>query len=124
MDEEAKREAALALLARTGMPRRSYAPPMYRHLWRLGINLPPIHFASFWTNLAVYASLMVGVIMFSSLASDFTVLGHAKSAREIEIMVITALVVGSVTAAGIAAYYAVKKRQLRLPDWKDFDPRP
>jgi asparagine N-glycosylation enzyme membrane subunit Stt3 len=51
-DFEPKRERALEILAATGMWRSSYAPPIYRLLWRRGWELRPPHFASVGVNFA------------------------------------------------------------------------
>ena len=40
MSARTKREAALKLLASTGMWRSSYVPPLLRLLWRLGLDVP------------------------------------------------------------------------------------
>jgi hypothetical protein len=47
MSSNPKREAAIKILASTGIWRSSYAPPLLRLLWRLGFDAPPPHFVSF-----------------------------------------------------------------------------
>jgi hypothetical protein len=43
-------EAALGILARTGIPKFAYAPPTHRLLWRLGVEIRPPHFSGRLTN--------------------------------------------------------------------------
>ena len=50
MNYPSKLSSALAMLATTGLSRSSYEPPLYRLLWRVGLLLPPPHFASFGFN--------------------------------------------------------------------------
>ena len=45
-----KLDSALALLAASGIWRSNYAPPIRRLLWRVGVNIPPPHLASFGFN--------------------------------------------------------------------------
>jgi hypothetical protein len=57
MESNARRTAALNLLAATGMWRSNYAPPALRLLWRLGVDAPPPHFRTFSGNALLMGSL-------------------------------------------------------------------
>ena len=68
---EQKLDAALALLASTGIYRSNYAPPLYRFLWWLGVKVPPPHFRSFAANFAItgsYFAIISGVAREGSVA--------------------------------------------------------
>lgn len=60
MDIASKRTAALELLAKTGMRRSIYEPPLLRLLWKLGFDVPPPHFSSFARNF-VFEGVYFGV---------------------------------------------------------------
>ncbi len=47
MTFHAQRDQALELLARTGIGRGTYAPPLMRLLWRCGVPVRPPHFMGF-----------------------------------------------------------------------------
>src|SRR5437660_5224471 len=60
MKTNEKREAALKVLAATGIRRSNYAPPLVRLLWRLGLDVPPPHFGNFW-GTALFMGSFFGV---------------------------------------------------------------
>ncbi|HLP82033.1 MAG TPA: DUF6404 family protein [Nitrosomonas sp.] len=45
-----KRNAAIALLVKAGIWPVNYTPMGLRLLWRMGVDVPPLIFAGFWTN--------------------------------------------------------------------------
>jgi hypothetical protein len=59
MTFEDRRRRALAMLEDRGIAGWAAAPPPYRLLWRLGVRVPPPHFAS----LAVNAALMTVMVL-------------------------------------------------------------
>ena len=68
-----KREAAMKLLSATGIWPNYYAPPIVRLMWRLGLDVPPPHFGSFWGNAVVMGALFAilwGVFMWVALWSS------------------------------------------------------
>jgi hypothetical protein len=115
MNIASKRTAALELLARTGMRRSSYEPPLLRLLWRVGMDSPPPHFASFGQNLVI-AGIYFGVAWG---------LGWAILAKVI--LDIPGTVVWAACAAGLlfglsmATYYAYGARKYHIPRWATFD---
>src|SRR5437899_10934261 len=54
--------AYLRDLGQRGIRPSKIAPPMYRRLWRLGVQARPPHFASFWW-LAAANGLVFGVLL-------------------------------------------------------------
>ena len=61
MTSNPRREAALELLAATGLNPWNYEPPLVRVLWRIGFDAPPPHFASF-TCAAVVSGVSFAVV--------------------------------------------------------------
>lgn len=45
---ERKKELALAIMESKNIWRSNDAPPLLRALWKLGLKIPPLPFASFW----------------------------------------------------------------------------
>lgn len=128
---------ALELLSERGVTPDEYAPPFFRLLWGLGLDIPPPHFMGFGTMALLKGPLFgIGLFIFLTLMSSFlhsmSVLGlRPPSARGFsELMadafVVSLLVGGAVgslfglIAAGTAAY---QRRRLGLPSWSDLSSR-
>ena len=114
MKTSEKRDAALKLLASTGIWRSNYAPPLLRLLWRLGFDVPPPHFGTFWGNAlsnGTFFGIGWGVLMWlfglydpeMSLGLKFRVASGA----------------GLIFGLAMASYYAYGKRKHNLPSWKE-----
>jgi hypothetical protein len=58
---EDKRRRALAMLEERGVSGWAAAPPAFRLLWRLGVQLPPPHFAGLVANAAVLTATVLPV---------------------------------------------------------------
>jgi hypothetical protein len=111
MNTEAKRAAALELLASTGIWRIHYAPPIARLLWRLGINVPPPHFASFRSNVlpaGVYFGAASGLLMWYFDACSAPIRWYLAAAA------------GLLFGLWMAAYYAYGARKYAIPRWSNF----
>jgi hypothetical protein len=114
MSFEEKRQAALAMLAATGMWRSNYAPPLYRLLWRLGIKVPPPHFASFRSNFAfpgICFGVLWGLLMWLMFWSNQGV--------PIQRAIILSAVAGVFFGLAMAAFYRHGARKHALPKWQD-----
>lgn len=113
MNPNSKRTQALELLARKNIWRSNYAPPMHRLLWRLDFDVPPPHFASFFSNallLGVYFTVAYGLFMWLVLWSN-----NGTS--------LIASAIGSVTAGVLfglvmAGYYHYGHKKYNLPSWE------
>ncbi len=107
----------MELLANTGIMRSNYAPPYLRLLWRMGINMPPPHFAEFWQN-AVFAGCFYSIVW--GLLMYWVVWSKANLPQTT--MLGSALVAGALFGLALASYYAYGKRKHGLPSWRDFQP--
>lgn len=112
-----KLSASLVLLQSTGMWRSNYAPPLYNLLWKLGLKLPPPHFASFATNF-VFDGLFFGFTW--GLLMWFAMWLHQGMSPERA--VVQAIFAGLFFGIGMASYYRYDARKHRIPLWKDFRP--
>jgi len=109
-----KIEKALEILAATGMGRSTYAPPIYRFLWSLGVPLRPPHFAGFLSIILVmgsaYGTIFTGTMW---LLSD-----HERSTVSlVGQCLFTGLAFGSI----MAAWTRSRARKHKLPDWSEID---
>jgi len=101
-------------LGQKGVSQYTVAPPAYRLLWLLGVEVRPPHFASFW-SLAVPMGLFFGFfwgicmwfIMWSDRIPGTVALAAAASA-------------GILFGVTLAGYYRWRSRRLALPRWEDY----
>ncbi|MTV39324.1 DUF6404 family protein [Duganella radicis] len=112
-DFQRKKEAALALLRRTSITQRNYAPPTFPFLWRLGVQVPPPHFIGFFPLVLImglpFGFCGLGLYMMDLGDKDFNI-GAATAL----VLLVTAFFGG-----GISFYYRTSARLHRLPAWKD-----
>ena len=109
-----KREAALALLAATGMRRSNYEPPSLKLLWKLGIDAPPPHMASFMANAlfsGTYFGVCWGLVMWFGFWSG--------QGRSIESALLATLAAAVPFGLFMGVYYRHGRRIHGLPLWKD-----
>jgi len=106
VEAQSRRLTALEILAATRISRLSYAPPLYRLLWRCGVEVRPPHFSGFGQNL-VTQSCLFG-LLFGSFAWSRSFRGMSPATAAL-----SALGYGLF----MATYYAVERRWQSLPDW-------
>jgi uncharacterized membrane-anchored protein len=100
------------------MWRSNYEPPLLRLLWRLGLNVPPPHFAGFVATALFsggFFALLWGVIMWF--------LTWSRSGMSPTGAVTTAVFGGVLFGLMMASYYYWGRRKHRLPEWKDLLPK-
>lgn len=114
MSFERKKERALAIMESKNMWRSNYAPPLLRGLWKLGLKIPPLPFASFWQITLVLGlafDAVWGLIMWFTTWQRLGVEPLDAVIRS----TITGIFFGVLTAA----FHAWRKKANGLPDWKD-----
>lgn len=98
-----------------GIPKSSYAPPLYRLIWRLGIKSTPPIFASF-TKIFLTQSLIFtvlwGVLMYLIL--------WRKQNMTIESMVWNACFAGVLFGLMVAAFLKWQAKKYNLPSWNEY----
>lgn len=113
MTPHPRREAALKLLAATGLSRLNYEPPLVRMLWRMGFDIPPPHFATFsqaaWLSGVSFAGLW-GLLMW--------VMVGQPNGLAMPWGIGIAGFVGLLFGVAMASYYAWGRRRHKLPDWQ------
>ena len=119
MDFEKKRVAALKFLASTGIRPIHYAPLLFQFLWRVGIKVPPPHFADFTTNFVIrslgcwaFLSLfLVGMIAWS---------GDLGNTAVLSMLLAFAAGIGLAMGFIMSIYYYYSARKHFIPPWPDF----
>ena len=112
MKSNPRREAALRLLAATGLKRSNYEPPLLRLLWRLGVDAPPPHFASFVGN-----ALVAGVFFGSIWGFLMWLFLWRQQAVPATAPIVLTVVAGLFFGIAMAGYYAFGQRKYKLPSW-------
>ncbi len=116
MQATSRRLAALALLAATGMRPSNYSPPLFRFLWWLGLDVPPPHFASFWSN-ALGTGLFFGPVWGAAMWVLFSLQVNVP----LQTLVLVVGGAGGSFGLVMAAYYAYGRRKYALPAWRELD---
>lgn len=111
---ETKRAKAMALLHATGMRRSHYEPPLVSLLWRLGVPVPPPHFASFFGCMA-FAGAAFGVVW--GQVMWFTT--WSASGMDLHVALLVSTVSGLLFGLALAAIYAYGRRKHKLPAWEE-----
>ncbi|MCE9619192.1 MAG: DUF6404 family protein [Planctomycetes bacterium] len=119
MNTNAKRDAALRLLAATGMRRSNYAPPLTRLLWRLGFDAPPPHLGTFLGN-AILMGVFFGVGWGVLFGLEMSWWYHRW--MQLDILGIAAVAAGVLFGLCMASIYSYGKLKHGLPSWQDFNP--
>jgi tetratricopeptide (TPR) repeat protein len=112
-----KVRAALEMLAAAGIG-RSNTPPIYRLLWRLGLDVPPPHFAGFVSNCA-NTGIAFGVIAWVYLLGRF----NAPTARIPQFLEFSAAA-GLLVGVSMAVYFRHGATKYRLPPWSSLPDGP
>jgi hypothetical protein len=107
--------AAKELLASKGIARPLYAPTVVALLWRLGVEIPPPHFAGF-AGVFAFAAILFGVAW--GLIMWFAWWSHHGTPLPFAIGVSAA--VGIVVGLAVAAYYHAAARKYAIPRWRDY----
>jgi len=110
-------ERAFALLSGTGILRSSYAPPLSRLLWRLGLDIPPPHFAPFALNAAIFG-LAFAIIW----AVIFWLLSLAQVAT-VDSLFLRSAIAGLLFGVGLSAQIAYSRHKHNLPTWAELQAR-
>jgi len=100
-------------LGQQGIGQYTIAPPIYRLLWRLGIEVAPPLFASFW-SLATFMAVSFGAFWMIFMWFIVWPLRSPVS------LAVAAALAGLFFGLTMAAYYRGRARRLGLPRWEDY----
>ena len=106
-------------IAILGVSKGTAAPPIFRLLWRLGIEVPPPLFISFIPaalGMGVFFGFFWGLVMWAILWS--------RQGMSFGLMASPSLVAGVLFGLSMAAYYRYLARKYELPSWADYTGAP
>lgn len=116
MSFEDKKERAIAIMENKKMWSSNYAPPLLRVLWKIGVKVPPLPFASFWQ-----ITLLMG-ILFGPL---WGLLMWFFLWRSMGVPPTVAISISIVAGGGfgflMAVYHGWRKKANKLPDWNSLE---
>jgi len=110
---DARRQRAMAILEKSGIRKSNYLPPTTALLWKMGVKVPPPHFASFASTATVtglYYGLVWGVVMWLAVWSS--------QGMGFRAALFSALFAGVLFGVSMAAYYAYGRKKHQFPTWK------
>ena len=119
MNFQEKLKIALDKLSTTGIRRGSYAPPLYRGLWNVGVKVPPPHFSSFIFNALFIGSWAVFLIALSQWFPEWSRQGASLSS-----VIANSAAIGGSFGIIIALYYQYSARRHKLPLWENLVQNP
>ena len=115
MTHAEKIELLLKDLTQRGARQYTIAPPLYRVLWRLGIEATPPHFARFWSlalTMGAFFAIAWGIVMWLLFWRG----GNTPVAVDVGVSIVAGFLFG----VAIAAYYRKSAGRLALPRWEDY----
>lgn len=113
-------------LGALGIPRSSFAPPVYRALWRMGIELPPPLFtpiAPLALAMGLPFAMVWAVLTYVSLYAVHVFMPAAVLTAPIRFIAVAALGAGAVFGVVMAASIRRRARKLDLPPWSRYQGR-
>jgi hypothetical protein len=110
MKTNPKRAAALRLLSSKGVPSSSSAPGFFRLLWKIGFDVPPPYFLSFWSAVA-----FVGIVFSLAVLCLLIIIPGLSTVFCIISSVVTGLFFGII----FAIFFDFKKNRYSLPSWRE-----
>ena len=112
MSFDLKRKQSLEVMARTGVSRSSYEPLAFRVLWRIGIAVPPPHFAPFLPIV-----LSIGMVFGVVWGALMWVILWAHIGIEWQRAFMTSGLAGLLFGSLMGLYYAYGRYKYKLPEW-------
>lgn len=113
METTTRRDVALQMLAATGMWRSNFEPPLVRLLWRLGVDVPPPHFAPFRGS-----ALTAGGCFAFAWGLFMWLFVWRSQGISITVSLISAVIAGAIFGIAMASYYAYGRKRYALPPWR------
>lgn len=115
MTHPEKLKAMKSHMAALGIMASTAAPPAWKLLWRLGVEIPPPLFLGFWSLalfMGAFFGVLWGVVMWLILWS--------WQGIPFVFVAIAALVAGFLFGLSMATYFRYLARKHNLPSWADY----
>ncbi|WP_437357683.1 DUF6404 family protein [Inquilinus limosus] len=111
---EEKLTNAESLIAAKKIPQHKAIPSIYRLLWRIGVKVPPPHFATLWQNICL-EGVPFGVIW----GFFIWLILWRNDERYAWAIVLAPAVAGFLFGTIMASRYRSEARTHAFPRWKD-----
>ena len=109
-------------LGHRGIHPLTIAPPMYRALWHLGIEVKPPHFGPF-SRIAVVTGFIFAIFMIPVNWAVHLLLGRTQPLEYILIELAGVAFIALIVGTYAASSYRRQARALGLPPWEDYPTR-
>ena len=110
-----KVERLIAELRKQGMSPYTVAPPLFRLLWALGLDVPPPFFLGFGT-----LTLLMGAFFGIFWGAFMWLLQWRAWHIPLELAIVASAGIGLLFGLSMAGYYRWKAARLRLPPWESY----
>ena len=117
MEFSQRLQQSFALLESKGIGKSTYSPPLFRLLWKIGVQVPPPHMAGFGFNALVmggFFGVLWGMLMWLLL--------WGRQGMQIWTAVATALMAGLLFGLMMACYLRWSAKKREIPSWQEFNP--
>lgn len=115
MTHQEKLEAMYPHMEAIGVPKGTAAPPLWRLLWRMGIELPPPLFNSFASN-----ALILGAFFGVCWSLAMWIMVWARQDVPFKVLALLVLLSGVGFGVFMAVYLRRLARRHRLTDWSAY----
>lgn len=102
-------------LGKKGVGKYTVAPPIFRLLWTLGLQVPPPFFLGFFA-----LTLLMGAFFGVFWGGTMWLLQRQSGRLPVELAVIIAAGAGLCFGLAMATYYRWKAARLGLPTWESY----
>jgi len=114
MTHKEKLNKMFAVLPKQGINKYTFAPPIYRLLWKIGIEIPPPLFSTF-TSIFLFMG-----IFFGTLWELLTWLIYGRNNLPLSITMCASILAGILFGLSMAIYCRYQAKKHSLPLWKDY----
>lgn len=114
MTKKEKIALFLRQMSETRVVKSVYAPLLYRLLWKVGLEVKPPCFQSFFSLCLVFGSY------FSIVLLCINLLFFGLGIIGISFVLIGSFIGAVLSSIGIAVYYRAQARNLNLPSWDNY----
>ena len=115
MTHAEKLEAMKSHMAALGIMASTAAPPAWKLLWRLGVEIPPPLFLGFWR-----AALFMGTVFGALWGAVMWLVLWSWRGMPITFVLVAALGAGVLFGLLMATYFRYLARKHNLPSWTDY----
>ncbi|NMH64971.1 DUF6404 family protein [Shewanella salipaludis] len=124
MSFQNKVEIYRSLMSDKGFSKNTYAPPLYRWLWKCGVKIKPPHASEFKVNLMVQAtfffSIFAVVLFFVSLfANDIGL--NLPTGSQVATLYLENVLVSVLFGLAVSFNILQVKKKNKIPNWAEIN---